>query len=553
MNASEGGSSHPVPLSSLSTPSTLMSKSTKSDLIELNSRLLNELQYYDLLTRELSTELESSLNHITSLQKQLQSTDGKLEDSQVNCEVLQNQRRREVRQFEKEKLEQKKQIAILQYELRRLREGRDGTITNHHSSSAATISTSVSDDFILHVSDSHALAVPFHDRSANGLDQVSSDRSPDGPPPPPPPARRRHRNRETRARMEPGLHVNGTLPVNVLKGITTKEVSEEDQSQDSDSNSDSSTTSSSSQDGVSYNTINHKSGDVASIRFHPNTSLSQPRRPRSQRSHLDDTLQLVHSIDGVDVVAPQPHPPSPPTGTNVAQTTLPPTKPSASNDAIFHFHDPLNSDSVPMSDYLSLRDQHTFILEKVRQLEDKLLDQHRNWVVYMDLMRTRHEAKLASSTHTISTQTPMILNTPSCGTLGELLSESIVYVTPKIWRAIMKARIATETKDQQYGKNDREDNNVVDSTDDVPFSSNVPFSPSMADDRIPFSSDEIRSPYLSLSPIDSPIPSLSSSLVSTNPSLSFYPSDGSSLTLAANRLAEATSLALASSTHPTDR
>lgn len=83
---------------------------------------------------------------------------------------------------------------------------------------------------------------------------------------------------------------------------------------------------------------------------------------------------------------------------------------------------------------------------RVRRLEARLIEQQSDWMLYLRLLQSQRLLSSRSGgvgSSTAATQTPPVANAPAAA-LGRFADERLVYVTPRIWKAIAKARVEAE-------------------------------------------------------------------------------------------------------------
>lgn len=371
-------------------PDSLLATATPEHLVYLNSSLLQELQYYDVLTRELSTELELSLDHITKLQTELRSTHIALEEQTIGAQIAKQEQRRLLglrEQHEKErwsKEEQlKKQLHQLKQALRNAGANPRLILNGTNVASVNTLSSTAPSTITSSVEETR---VTIND---NTFVQPTA------------PIKKAGVVRKKKGRRLNSARSSGPATL-MAEGSSTEE--DDDASSESETGSDTSA----------------QSEDV------------RPGIPQ---------LKLVQSIDGIS---------SPP---------LSPAKPPKSDDEAPHSPSgntspshPLlhlgllesNASTVAAVDYLALHEAHQQTLTRCRKLEAKLLEQHENWVTYLNLV----QSKLAFKPQQLhqETQTNMILNTPSSAVMSAFAAEKLVYVTNNIWKAVEKSLHENEKK-----------------------------------------------------------------------------------------------------------
>jgi hypothetical protein len=391
---------------------SLLVQSNRQDLITLNASLLQELQYYDLMCRELSTELESSLLHSETVQAEQQRVRIAAEQAMVELEVLKGQRRREDAMKEERRQRVYKQNAALKKQVMGLKQAMRDVLGQGTQVTGATSAMEHRINIALNASN---LASSNKAAQANGTSSIAPTR------------RRSHPNREARARKARNLGLNGTV----------EEGEEED-------------TTSSSEDEEAYLESDFGPGGGGG-----GTSATATDAEDTVQGTLEEKKQTLSELFGVL--------PSPSNGDSSRGLFLSPVPPSPSGGSP-SLDDPSSSaafsqpvkmagahsllhlglldntgEPVAAEAYLALQEEHHMTVEKCKALEKKLMEQQASWTLYLDLVQASHRSQLKERQRSQSTQTLMVLNTPPAGALFSFASEKLVYVTPNIWKAVGKA------------------------------------------------------------------------------------------------------------------
>lgn len=518
---------------------SLLSQSSRDDLISLNSSLLTEVSYFDHLTRDLSLELETSLNELETSRRSLKTCTKMFEETQVTLEVLKAQRCREEVQREKTRQKTKETIVKLRHELIRLRQelrhahGRQqqqesqhqppSHQSHHPSHSGSHINIDVRDDPSSQLNTPSAVSSSsLPSDLPNGIrstlttktsnshkkeKKIKKDMN----------KKKKKKNREARARTQVGIHVNSELdpherdkpldhPTSSSSSSSsgsddesssdTDDVIDDDDDDDDDVDVDdllgetdlvhdgvmtrllshlhpSSSSSSSSTTAVgSLNLIDQWNPNLPSRPTTiPSTSLKSQLvnwSERNARKEKEEQQQQHHPLDSNLTVN------SSATG-NISSTTSPTPSPTS---------------MVPLSDYMSLHSSHIVALDRIALLEERLLTQQQAWHTYLDLVHasqkhaTQHPQQQQQETSekgengtvlperpsttpastgtelfaslffrpvsaTVGCQTLMVLNTPSQGTMTELIDQKLVYVTEKIWKALETSKLKEAKKEEK--------------------------------------------------------------------------------------------------------
>lgn len=403
--------------STLDPHQSLLAQASRSELVELNASLLQELQVYDLLARELGDELEASLEHASRLQAEARETHTTAESALIALEVLRSERRRDAAKQEQERASRWQERAALKRQASRLKQALRSAGLNPH-----TILTGKGPPLPMPVSPTHSPEHRIFVGDAGGGFSIAEEEDPESvasESSKPDMRRKRSRpNRAMRARSEMALHINCDA--------TAVEVDGSSSSSDSgESDEDAAASDDERQERKSDDDDDEEEEEKKDRDSYP------PIDPQRLSQSVDGLSPLLGPLDSP--ASPAPLPPASPSSRAAAAASSPSAHP--------FLHLGLLDSSAPVSasEYLALQDSHASALERVSELEQKLLAQQSHWLTYLDLVQSRYRAGLQQRRSDVATQTEMVLNTPSAATIGAFADERLVFVTPNIWRAVSKA------------------------------------------------------------------------------------------------------------------